>query len=146
MPCQLVRVLGFLRPKPNSPEAPFENALSKEETNEVSEYDGILVVRLGRGSAMQIRLQPDRASVLTRTVPLGKATRLESDSTWQAASDSLLRSWMQSETTIWQWLVGKGADGDAIARRIAESSAPLASGLQRHSFFGSKSKASLSLT
>jgi hypothetical protein len=147
MPCQLARVLEFLRRKPSAPQVPFEDALSQEEmTNEVSEYDGILLVRLGRGSAMQIRLESDRASVLTRTVPLGKATRLEGDSSWQAASDSLLRSWIQSQTTIWQWLVSKGVDGDALARRIAQSSAPIPSDSRRHSFFGSRSKASLSLT
>jgi hypothetical protein len=147
MPCQLARALGFLRRKRNSPQVPFKDALSKEEmTNEVSEYDGILLVRLGRGSAMQIRLESDRASVLTRTVPLGKATRLESDLNWQAASDSLVRRWIQSETTIWHWLVSKGADSDAISRRIAQSPLPIESHARRLSLFGSRSKASLSLT
>ncbi len=147
MPCQLVEALGFLRLKPNAPAVPFREALSKDEiTNEVSEYNGVLLVRMGRGSAMQIRLQPDHASVLTRTVPLVKATRLEGDSPWQAASDSLVRSWIQSKATIWQWLLAKGADGDAIVKRIAPSSVPIAPGARRHFFLANKSKSFLSLT
>jgi hypothetical protein len=145
MQCQLVRAFAFLRPKLNSPKVPFQQALFKDEmTNEVSEYDGILLVRMGRGSAMQIRLQPDRASILTRTVPLASATRLESDSPWQAASDFLLRSWIHSDTAVWRWLLVKGADGDAIASRIAQSPPPIASHARRRS--SSRSKVSRSLT
>jgi hypothetical protein len=76
--------------------------------NEVSEREGTLLVRLGRGAAMQVRLNRDPACVLLRVVPIAKATQLEGDSPWQLASDEQLRGWIHSDSAIGQWLLSKG--------------------------------------
>jgi hypothetical protein len=96
--------------------------------DEVSEQAGVLLVRLGGGSAMQVRPQPDGASVLIRIVPIAKATQLEGDAIWQLASDSWLRTWVQSNSAIWHWLLAKGVDGEKILRRLAVSPLPMQSG------------------
>jgi hypothetical protein len=96
--------------------------------DEVSEQAGVLLVRLGGGSAMQVRPQPDGASVLIRIVPIAKATQLEGDAIWQLASDSWLRTWVQSNSAIWHWLLAKGVDGEKILRRLAGSPLPMQSG------------------
>ncbi len=119
MACQLARLFNFLAPQrrsqPSNTDSTFDVPLKQDVTDEVSEYHGMLLVRLGAGSAMQVRLQPDGASVLTRIVPLAKATQLEGDSMWQAASEAQLRGWIQSNAAIWQWLVAKGVDGAKLA-------------------------------
>jgi hypothetical protein len=89
--------------------------------DEVSEYAGVLLVRLSGGSAMQVQLPAEADGVLIRTVPIAKATRMDGDSPWQTAPDSQLRAWIQSGSAIWQWLLAKGVDGDKIARRLAEA-------------------------
>jgi hypothetical protein len=96
--------------------------------DEVSEQAGVLLVRLGGGSAMQVRPQPDGASVLIRIVSIAKATQLEGDAIWQLASDSWLRTWVQSNSAIWHWLLAKGVDGEKILRRLAGSPLPMQSG------------------
>ncbi|MGA2882518.1 MAG: hypothetical protein ABSG13_26490 [Bryobacteraceae bacterium] len=102
-------------------------------TNEVSELDGILLVRLGGCSAMQVRLEPDGDSVLIRIVPLAKAMNLQGDSPWQPVHDSQLHAWIQSDFAIWRWLLAKGIDRDKIEQRLAASALPM----QRPSFLGS---------
>jgi hypothetical protein len=82
--------------------------LTLEITNEVTEYKGILLMRLRRGSAMQVRLEPDGLSVFFRIVPIGKATQVETDSAWQVASEWQVRSWIQSDSAIGRWLSGSG--------------------------------------
>ncbi len=99
--------------------------------DEVSERAGTLLVRLNRGSAMQVRLQPDTGGVLTRTVPIAKVTQLAGDSPWQAASDFQLRAWMQSGSAIWQWLLAQGMDGDTIVKRLDK---PIAPSVSRHRY------------
>jgi hypothetical protein len=94
---------------------------------EVSERAGVLLVRLSRGAAMQVRPHPEAGSVLIRTVPIAKATLLGGDSPWQVASDSQVREWIQSGSAIWQWLLAKGIQGHATAKLPAERIAPLAS-------------------
>jgi hypothetical protein len=113
MACQLARLFSFLAPHRRSQPSnlDFDVPFKQDVTNEVSEYHGMLLVRLGAGSAMQVRLPPDGASVLVRTVPLAKATQREGDPTWQAASEAQLRSWIESNAAVWQWLVAKGLDG-----------------------------------
>ena len=120
MPRQLARVLGFLTqglsPVPNS-STQFEDHI----TDEVSEYGGNLLVRLGRGSAMQVRLQPDTANAMIRIVPIARATKLEDDSSWQPASESQLQSWIQSGSAIGRWLLAKGLDDGKIPGQMAET-------------------------
>lgn len=82
--------------------------LTLEMTNEVLEYKGILLMRLRRGSAMQVRLKPDGLSVFFRIVPIGKATQVEDDSAWQVASDWQVRAWIQSDSAIGRWLLCSG--------------------------------------
>ena len=82
--------------------------LARDVTDEVSEYKGALLVRMGRGSAMQMRTQPDPASVWFRIVPISKATQLEGDSPWQAASESQLRAWIHPDSAIGRWLLARG--------------------------------------
>jgi hypothetical protein len=102
---------------------------------EVSEYKGILLVRLGRGSAMQLRIQPDQASVLFRIVPISKATQLEGDSPWQAASDSQLRAWIHPDSAIGRWLA-KSMD---LAKQLDEI-APMTSRSRGPSLLALRSK------
>ncbi|MGP0070919.1 MAG: hypothetical protein ACLPWF_03160 [Bryobacteraceae bacterium] len=85
-------------------EAPFK----QDMTNEVSERDGVLLVRLGRGFAMQVRRNSDGTGVLLRIVPMTKATQLEGDSPWQVAPDSQLREWIEQDSAIGRWLLAKG--------------------------------------
>jgi hypothetical protein len=141
MPCHLRRLLGW----PREARSSFPNPFQHDITNEVSEHEGILLVRLGRGSAMQVRLQSDQPSVFIRTVPIAEAKHVDGDSTWQQASDSQLRSWIQSDSAIWQWLLAKGFDGDQIARRIAETALLLTSSPRGTIFPALRSKSSLSL-
>jgi hypothetical protein len=94
---------------------------------EVSEQAGVLLVRLGAGSAMQVRPQPDGASVLIRIVPIAQATQVESDVMWQVASDSWLRTWVQSNSAIWHWLLAEGIDGEKILRQLAGGPLPATS-------------------
>jgi len=108
MPCQLERVFGFLAPRHNN-EPP--------KINEVWEHDGVLLVRLGRGSAMQVRIQPDRSGVLFRIVPIAKATLVKGDVPWQVASESQLLAWMHPDSAIGQWL----------ERQLDESDLPMMS-------------------
>jgi hypothetical protein len=96
--------------------------------DEVSEQSGVLLVRLGGGSAMQVRPQPDGASVLIRIVPIAKATQLEGDASWEVASDSWLQKWAQSNSAIWHWLLAKGIDGEKILRQLAGNPLPMQSG------------------
>ena len=98
--------------------------LKQEVTNEVVELDGVLLVRLGGCSAMQVRLDGDERSVLMRVVPMGEATRLESEAPWQPATDAQLRSWIGYGGAIWQWLLAKGLDAETIGRRLEASSTP----------------------
>jgi hypothetical protein len=101
--------------------------------DEVSERAGTLLVRLNRGVAMQVRLQPDTGGVLIRTVPIANATQLAGDSPWQVASDSQLRAWMKSGSAIWQWLLAQGIDVDTIVNGLDESIAPPVSLPHRYS-------------
>jgi hypothetical protein len=119
--------------------------LVRDVTNEVSEYEGVLLVRLGRGSAMQVRMGSERPTVLFRVVPIAKATQLESDSPWQVASDSQLRAWIHPDSAIGRWLVAKGVDSDRIARPLDENALPAASRLRRFSFLALKPKSSMSV-
>ena len=120
--------LGFFqsfRPQGQNPHISFEIPLQQEVTNEVAEREGILLVRLGGCSAMQVRLEPDRDNVTFRIVPIAKATQIQSDTPWQIASESQLRAWIQSSGAIWQWLLAKGVDREKIEQRVPEGCASL---------------------
>jgi hypothetical protein len=120
---------------------------ARDVTDEVSEYKGSLLVRMGRGSAMQMRIQPDHAGVFFRIVPISKATQLEDDSPWQAASDSQLRAWIHPDSAIGRWLLVKGvvvAKGMDSAKELDEI-APMTSRLRCPSLLALRSKSSMSL-
>lgn len=140
MPCSLARVLEFLAPN-------FRSSLrvpaKPEVTNEVSEYEECLLVRLRRGSVMQVRLQPGGVSVLTRIVPIAKAMQLDSGVTWQIASDSQLLDWIESDSAVWQWLLAKGFHAGEVRR--VESALALRALPRRPSVFALRSKSSSSL-
>ena len=148
MPGQLARLLGCVKPHLRSQHptinSSFDSPFRQEMTNEVSEYAGILLVRLGGCSAMQVRLQPDGQSVLIRIVPMAKATRVEGDAPWQAAPDAQMRAWMQSESAVWQWLIAKGID-EARARCLAESALEVTPPAPRPHIFALRPKSSPSL-
>jgi len=78
--------------------------------NEVSEHEGVLLVRLGRGSAMQIRYEEDGARVLFRIVPIAKASQLDGDAPWRAASLAQVQAWVYSDSAAGRWLLSKGLD------------------------------------
>jgi len=80
------------------------------ELNEVSEYKGVLLVRLARGCAMQVRMQPGRTGVFYRVVPISNATHVGGDAPWQAASDSQLLAWIHPDSAIGRWLLANGID------------------------------------
>jgi hypothetical protein len=118
MPGQLARLLGFVAAPDRRSSiggALIESCLS----DEVSEYDGVLLVRLGAGRAMQVRLR--ESEVLTRTVPIANAMQIGEHPPWQLAPASCVLEWIQSNAAIWQWLVAKGADAGAIKSRLAEA-------------------------
>jgi hypothetical protein len=100
MPRSLSRLLGFLAPPPRTevPKLP----------NEVLEHAGLLLVRLGRGSAMQVRIEPGGSEVRYRIVPIANATQLNGDSPWMPASDAQIRGWIHPDSAIGQWLIAKG--------------------------------------
>ena len=80
MPGQLARLFGFVSLLHRSGPivgGPFESCLS----DEISEYDGVLLVRLGAGCVMQVRLRARLASCV--------------------------HAWIQSNAAIWRWLVAK---------------------------------------
>jgi hypothetical protein len=121
MPGQLARLFGFVTPPHRSSSivgALFESCLS----DEISEYNGVLLVRLGAGRAMQVRLRG--SDVLTRTVPIAKAMQIGEYSPWQVASAGCVQAWIQSNAAIWQWLVAKGIDVGATKGRLAEAMIP----------------------
>jgi hypothetical protein len=97
---------------------PLESCFSEE----ISEYHGILLVRLNAGRALQVRLR--ESDVLTRTVPIAKATQFGEDPPWQLASAANVWAWIQSNAAIWQWLVAKGIDREATKKRLNEAMLP----------------------
>ena len=114
---QFAKLPGFLehwRPgEPPTTQSRFDCSFANGMADEVSEYRGILLVRLGAGFVMQVRLQAQGKAVLTRTMPIAKALRIEADPPWEIASPGSLRVWSQSHSPIWQWLQGKGIQGGA---------------------------------
>jgi hypothetical protein len=117
MTLELAKALGF---SPWKPRVSFDIPLKEEVTNEVAEREGVLLVRLGGCSAMQVRVEPDRDNVTFRIVPIAKATQIQSDAPWQIASESQLGAWMQSCCAIWQWLLAKGVDREKFGQRLPE--------------------------
>jgi hypothetical protein len=121
MPGRLARLLGFVAPPRRSSlivGALFESCLSEE----ISEYDGVLLVRLSAGRALQVRLRG--SDVLTRTVPISKAMQIGEHPPWQIASASCVQAWIQSNAAIWRWLVAKGIDVGATKAGLAEGTIP----------------------
>jgi hypothetical protein len=58
---------------------------------------------------MQVRLDlGGDARVLFRTVPIAKASRLDGDVPWHAASEALLQDWVHSDSAVGRWLSSKG--------------------------------------
>jgi hypothetical protein len=118
MPDQLARLFGFVTPphrRGSIVGALAESCLS----DEISEYNGVLLVRLGAGRAMQVRLQG--SDVLTRTVPIARAMQIGEHPPWQLASASCVQAWIQSNAAVWRWLVAKGIDVGATKNRLAEA-------------------------
>jgi hypothetical protein len=121
MPGQLARLFGFVTPPHRSSSivgALFESCLSEE----ISEYEGVLLVRLGAGRAMQVLLRG--SDVLTRTVPIAKAMQIGEHPPWQLASASYVQAWIQSNAAVWRWLVAKGIDVEATKNRPTETMLP----------------------
>lgn len=118
---QLARLFRFVAPLHHNSSivgALFESCLS----DEISEYNEVLLVRLGAGRAMQVRLQG--SDVLTRTVPIAKATQIAEHPPWQLASASYVQVWIQSNAAVWRWLVAKGIDVEATKNRLTETILP----------------------
>lgn len=118
---------------------------TKNVTDEVSEYKGALLVRLGRGCAMQMRVRPNLAGVMFRIVPISNALQLDDDSPWQDASNPQLSAWIHPDSAIGQWLLAQGIDGDRIAEQSLETALPAKPRPRRPSFLALRSKSSLSL-
>jgi hypothetical protein len=145
MPHQLANFLGLWKKQAQAPgnaKSSFDIPFKQEVTNEVSELEGILLVRLGGCSAMQVRLELEHHDcVLIRIVPMARATHLQGDAPWQIATDVQLQSWIQSDSAIWQWLVARGIDSDKVERRVAALPSPM----RRSKSLAFRSKPSLSL-
>ncbi len=117
MPSSLARALEFLLPRRRRK---FQHSQTEPgDRQEVSEYEGALLVRLGRGSAMQVRLEPDASRVSFRIVPIANVKQLNGDSPWSAVSEAQIRTWMQSESPIGQWLLAKGVRPEQVEERLA---------------------------
>jgi len=129
MPRQLAKLLGLLKKHPHTAakaKSSFDIPFKQEVTNEVSELEGILLVRLGGCSAMQVRLElGSPESVLIRIVPMARATHLQGDAPWQSATDVQLQSWIQSDSAVWEWLVARGIDSGKIERRLEALPSPM---------------------
>ena len=69
------------------------------------------MVRLGRGSAMQLRFKPKDANITFRIVPIAKATQVNGDAPWHTASEAQIQGWMRPDSAIGQWLFAKGFTG-----------------------------------
>jgi hypothetical protein len=119
MLCLLARVSRLRAGRNRKEQAPFQ----PDVTNEVSERAGVLLVRLGRGSAMQVRLAADGASVLCRTVPIARAMQVEDVSEWQLAPESQLRGWIERKSAIGRWLLAKGLRYNRVAEQLTEAAA-----------------------
>jgi hypothetical protein len=148
MPYQLVKALGGLlarRGERGKTKRAFDIPFKQEVTNEVLEVDGVLLVRLGGCSTMQVRTESATDRILLRIVPMANARLLESDAPWQIASDSQLRSWMQSDGAIWRWLLARGIDSVKIEQRLAESAVAAPQAHNRIGLFPLRSKSSLSV-
>lgn len=65
---------------------------------------------------MQVRVHTDRATVLTRTVPIAKATQLDDAAPWHVTPDHQLLQWLQSKCAVGLWLAGKGFQSPDQAR------------------------------
>jgi hypothetical protein len=127
---RLVRLFGFVAARQRTPrtagnlaaDTPFGDYLS----DEVSEYDGILLVRLAAGRAMQVRLRGPE--ILTRTVPIATAMQIGEHPPWQLASAGCVQAWIQSNAAIWQWLLAKGVDAGETTSQLANGMPPANSG------------------
>jgi hypothetical protein len=119
--------------------------LARDMMDEVSEYEQVLLVRLGRGSAMQLRIEPDEAGVLFRIVPIAKATQLKGEVPWQLASDSQLRAWIHPDSAIGRWLLAKGVDGEKLARQFDEDAPRITTRAKRPFLPAPRSKSSPSM-
>jgi hypothetical protein len=109
MSSQLARLFGFVAPRNRMQRLAVEFAdvpFERYSSNEVSEYHGILLVRLAAGRAMQVQLRG--SDVLTRTVPIARAMQMGEQPPWQLASTSCIQAWIQADAAIWRWLVAKG--------------------------------------
>lgn len=82
--------------------------------NEVSEHEGVLLVRLGRGSVMQVRFEPPvdskTARALCRIVPIASASQLGGGAPWHAPSEAQLQTWTRSDSAFGRWLLSKGIE------------------------------------
>jgi hypothetical protein len=126
MPGQLARLFGFVEP-PHRTSSIVGALLESCLSDETSEFDGVLLVRLGAGRAMQVRLRG--SDVLTRTVPIAKAKQIGEHPPWQLASATCVQAWIQSNAAIWRWLVAKDIDVGATKGRLAQAMSPRHSGL-----------------
>lgn len=124
MPRQLARLFGFPACRERSRGREAAPAM-----NEVSEHEGVLLVRLGRGSAMQVRFEPPvdagAAQSWFRIVPIAKARQLSGDAPWHAASEAQLQAWVDSGSAVGRWLLSKGLDCARSAVAAAGGILPL---------------------
>jgi hypothetical protein len=116
---QLAQLFGFPVRQPRSQP-------DSTELNEVSEHEGILLVRLGRGSAMQVRVQCDGAGAAFRIVPIAEAKQVSGEVPWLVASDTQLEAWIQPDSTIGRWLIANGLrpEEPAISHSVFSFSLP----------------------
>ena len=83
------------------------------------EHSGVLIQPFPNGTAMQVKLAPDRLDVRTRTVPGDKANETKGDTPkWLTAYDYVISEWVLSNSPVWQWLKEKGIDETAVHKRI----------------------------
>ena len=121
MPGQLPGLFGLMAQRRRS-HVNVDVLLDGYLSEEVSEYKGILLVRLRAGNAMQVRLQG--SDVLTRTVPIANATHVGEHPPWRLASSNYIWAWIQSNAAIWRWLVSKGLDVEATKQRLNNTILP----------------------
>ena len=101
----------------------FRPDLKLDPTQEVSEHQGVLLVRLGRGSAMQVRVTADAAAALYRIVAIATVKHVDDDRAWQRASDGQIRAWLHDDSPIGRWLRAKGFECDPVAGPLAHAAA-----------------------
>jgi hypothetical protein len=82
------------------------------------EHQGVLVQDLENGTAMQVKLAPDRIDVRWRSVPVALINETDTDTpAWTTAYGFNLATWVTGNSPVFRWLKEKGINEVAMHKR-----------------------------